>query len=263
VSLTAVAATVCTSSAPSLAISGMKDATAPAFAGLDTATPAIESATLTWSAAVDSNAVTYQIFQSTTSGAENFGTPTLTTNSLSVLIAPLYPGSNSPISYFFVVRATDSCGNTETNTVEKSLQPLLDPNQDQDGDGIPNGFEQAHGLNPFNASDASIDSDGDGMSNLQEFLAGTDPTNSASRFHITSVATQGSDLVVTWATGLGRTNVVQSTTGLPNGSYATNFIDVSPWIILPAGSGDFTTNYPDPGGATNTLYRYYRIRLQP
>ena len=178
-------------------------------------------------------------------------------------IAPLYPGSNSPNTYFFVVRATDSCGNTDTNTVEKSLQPLLDPNQDQDGDGLPNGFEQAHGLNPFNASDASIDSDGDGMSNLQEFLAGTDPTNRTSSFHITSVATQGSDLLVTWATGLGRTNVVQSTAGLPDGSYATNFIDVSPWIILPAGSGGFTTNYPDPGGATNVPYRYYRIRLQP
>ena len=260
VSLTAVAATPCDSSAPSPAINGTKDATAPSFAGLDTATPAIESATLAWSAAVDSNTVTYQVFQSTTSGAENFGTPTLTTNSLSVLIAPLYPGSNSPISYFFVVRATDSCGNTETNTVEKSLQPLLDPNKDQDGDGMPNGFEQAHGLNPFNASDANIDSDGDGMSNLQEFLAGTDPTNRTSVFRITSVVRAGNDVSVTWTMGPGKTNALQSTAGTGGGSYQTNgFTD----LFVVTDTVGTTTNYLDSGGATNSPFRYYRVRLVP
>ena len=88
-------------------------------------------------------------------------------------------------------------------------------------------------------------------------------TNGASSFQITSLAARGSDMVVTWATGLGETDVVQSTAGLPDGSYTNNFIDVSPWIILPAGNGSFMTNYVDPGGATNTPYRYYRIRLQP
>jgi hypothetical protein len=57
--------------------------------------------------------------------------------------------------------------------------------------------------------------------------------------------------------------VVQSSPGLPDGSYSTNFTDVSPLIIMPMGSGDFTTNYPDPGAATNSPARYYRIRLQP
>jgi PKD repeat protein len=113
------------------------------------------------------------------------------------------------------------------------------------------------------AAAATADPDGDGCNNLCEFLSGTDPTNSASSFHITSVTRRNPDLLITWATGMGKTNVVQATTGLPNGSYATNFTDVSPLIILPPGSGDFTTNYADPGGATNAPYHYYRIRLQP
>ena len=114
------------------------------------------------------------------------------------------------------------------------------------------------------AAAANADPDGDGQNNMAEFLLGTDPTNSASGFRITSVKKQNPDLLITWTAGLGRTNVVQTTTGLPGGSYSTNnFTDVSPWIILPAGSGDFATNYPDPGGATNAPYRYYRIRLQP
>jgi hypothetical protein len=39
--------------------------------------------------------------------------------------------------------------------------PVLDLAGDVDGDGIPNGYELAHGLDPFNPADASLDSDGD------------------------------------------------------------------------------------------------------
>jgi hypothetical protein len=67
-------------------------------------------------------------------------------------------------------------------------------------------------------------------------------------------------VLVTWATAGGETNVVQATAGLPDGSYSTNFIDLSPFIIIP-GSGDAITNYLDSGGATNVPGRYYRVRL--
>jgi len=63
---------------------------------------------------------------------------------------------------------------------------------------------------------------------------------------------------VTWLTGGGRTNVVQSAPDL-TGSYS----NVSPNIILTNVTGDVTTNYLDDGAATNAPVQFYRIRLVP
>ncbi len=239
--------------------SGFTYVNQPSFTGLSSATAAIEAATLSWSAATGTPPVTYSVFEATASGAENYGSPTLTTNSLSAFIAPLYPGSNSPITYFFVARAVDGCGDSDTNTVELSLQPLLDPNKSQVGDGIPNGWKQQYGLNPFDPTVAASDPDGDGMSNLQEFLAGTDPTNNASSFRITSISLQGSDILITWSMGGGKTNALQRSSGGPNGSYSNAFAD----IFIVTNTVGSVTNYLDAGSATNNPGGYYRVRLVP
>jgi pectate lyase len=47
---------------------------------------------------------------------------------------------------------------------------------DSDHDGMPDAWEKKHGLNPSDASDASLDKDGDGYTNVEEYLNGTDPT---------------------------------------------------------------------------------------
>lgn len=59
---------------------------------------------------------------------------------------------------------------------------------DSDGDGIPDQFETAHGLNPTDPAAAARDADGDGQSNLAQFLAGTDLGNAASTLRVTNVA---------------------------------------------------------------------------
>jgi O-glycosyl hydrolase len=78
---------------------------------------------------------------------------------------------------------------------------------------------------------------------------------------ITSIRTQGSDILITWATTGGTTNAVQATPGTPG--YNTNFVDISVPPLLILGSGDTSTNYADSGAATNSPVKFYRVRLVP
>lgn len=55
------------------------------------------------------------------------------------------------------------------------------PDEDTDGDGMPDAWELAHGLDP-RVADASLDSDHDGYDNYSEYLMGTDPQSAGSTF---------------------------------------------------------------------------------
>jgi Bacterial TSP3 repeat len=139
--------------------------------------------------------------------------------------------------------------------IYRNLQ--LTPEFDVDGDGIPNGWEQAHGLDPLDPDDAKADADGDGMSNWEEYMAGTNPTNAASLFTITSLALTNGHVRVSWSAVGGKSYVVQT-----NSVLGAGFADASSVINVP-GTSQTVTNYLDPGLAANNRTRYYRVRLGP
>ncbi len=75
----------------------------------------------------------------------------------------------------WVLEVTD-----DTDANQNGVPDLSDLEQaplDTDGDGMPDAYELAHGLDPHNGADALSDRDGDGLSNLMEQWAGTDPGN--------------------------------------------------------------------------------------
>jgi hypothetical protein len=111
------------------------DNTPPTFAGLESAfacTPGPQRPgqttpfTLTWKAATDdktaSSQIVYDIYESTTAGAEDFSRPTWTTPP--GVTSFKTPGLPSHGTFYFVVRARDQAGNEDQNRVER---PGIDP----------------------------------------------------------------------------------------------------------------------------------------
>ena len=151
--------------------------------------------------------------------------------------------SNLPttVSYRAVVRNAASAAGIVTTF---SITTLADT----DGDGVPDAWETAHGLNPTNNADRLLDSDGDGMSNWQEYVAGTDPSNTSSvlRFEILPASNR---LALVFEARSNKTYTVQ---GLDNlgGSNWWKLADV-----LASPNNQRVTNLVDQAAVSNRFYR--------
>ena len=197
------------------------------------------------------NAFTSEVALSVTglpSGVSADFNPTFLTGSGTSTLSLATSTNTTPGSYVLTVAGTSSA---TAHTFMVTLT-INDP-----ATVIPDWWTQQYfGCTDCAEADGAADPDGDGMNNLAEFLAGTDPTNSASAFRVIAVMPRGSDVLVIWRAGGGRTNMVQAASNLSD-SYA----DVGSNIIL-LGSSDLITNFLDTSAATNAT-RFYRVRLVP
>jgi hypothetical protein len=109
-------------------------------------------------------------------------------------------------------------GNDPANWSAAAPTPGFMAGGDSDGDGLPDAWEDAHGLNKF-SNDAALDPDQDGFANWKEYLAGTDPQNGASALRFTSAKRNGDATDLSFEAIAGKTYSILYRTQLTSGSW--------------------------------------------
>ena len=101
-----------------------------------------------------------------------------------------------------------------------SLAPV-ESKSDFDGDGLPDAWEIAAGLNPNSAADVNEDSDGDGYTNREEYIAGTNPRDPKSLLKLESITADPSGVLISFIAMAEKSYSVQMASDPASGVWQT------------------------------------------
>jgi len=138
-------------------------------------------------------------------------------------------------------------GLTDLQEYQYGLDPTL---WSSANDGIPDGWAMTYGFDPTLATTASL-VDANGLTTLQNYTADLNPTNATAELAISSIATGGSDVKLTWVGGVNAWQYLECSPSLLAAQWTAVFTNTPPTGI--------TNSFTHPGAAAGTNL-FYRIR---
>ncbi len=112
---------------------------------------------------------------------------------------PYKPTTNSASYHAHYLRLVDQDPAAYPDLDGDGIYDMVD--DDIDGDGIPNWYEEANGMNPratAGADGAGADNDGDGYSNYVEFMAGSKADDRGSALRVLEFAPDAGSMTLRW-----------------------------------------------------------------
>jgi len=180
--------------------------------------------------------------------------PYILVESITYSNAPPWPGGADATGMSLQRRYLNTYANEPINWVACS------PNagarncfSDSDGDGLPDDWELANGLNPLSGSGndgANGDPDGDKFTNIQEFLAGTNPHDAQSLLKIASISKITGGFALHFNGAAGHSYSIQYRNSLSAGSWQ-KLADVSSLIV----NSNVIVNDTSGAGLSTRFYR--------
>ena len=181
--------------------------------------------------------------------------PLLEPGRLAQVALDLPAGTQPEGEQIYTIRADDTGATSDVDTNNNVNSFAVNLWLDTDGDGMPEGWETANGLNPNGSSDSSKDDDGDGVSNLAEYRAGTNPQDAMSYLRIQSlVINNANEVQVTWGSASNRLYSIQRASVLTGGTSFTNIAE----NIFPTPQENVFIDTT----ATNAKEFFYRLKVQ-
>jgi hypothetical protein len=161
-----------------------------------------------------------------------------------ITITNIQPASPSQPTYRVVV--TNLAGNV--NSANAILTVLVDT----DGDGIPDDWETAHGMDLNNPDDATLDNDADGVTNLMEYRAGTDPNDAHSKLKLEVNMPGNSNALLRFFAASNHAYKVEERTA----------VDVGAWNPIAIFLASPTNRWVEsaPITLTNSAQRFFRLQ---